>query len=79
MTKKEEKQIDTPGILFFCRECQKLTKEPKKVGAKYAYNCPVCKSDNVAFGTRKSICSYFHLKDRDLEEVYGEEVSKVTK
>lgn len=68
---EEEKKSEIPGILFFCRECQKLVKEPKKVANKYVYKCPVCSSDNVAFGTRSSICSYFHLKDRDLEEAFS--------
>lgn len=63
--KKEEKS--GPNILFFCRECQHIVKEPKKVGNKYVYKCPDCKTDNVAFGTKKSICSYFRLKEKDLK------------
>ncbi|MBU1019518.1 MAG: hypothetical protein ABII07_05890 [Patescibacteria group bacterium] len=71
MTTEEKQLVDAPDILFFCRECQKIVKEPKKIGSKYIYKCPVCSSENVAFGTRKSVCSYFHVKDKELEEIYG--------
>ncbi len=62
----EEKKNSVSNILFFCRDCQKVVAEPKKVGSKYVYKCSVCDGKNVAFGTKKSICDYFHLKDRDL-------------
>lgn len=34
-----------------------------KVGRKYVYRCPVCGTKNVAFGTEKSIRSFYHVED----------------
>lgn len=48
-------------IVFYCKDCRKIIKG-EKVGAKYVYKCPDCKSENVAFGTPKSINSFYHLK-----------------
>ncbi len=65
MTEEQENK-PTSNIVFFCRDCQKVVAKPEKVGAKYIYKCSVCKGDDVAFGTKKSICDYFHLKEKDL-------------
>lgn len=66
MTDEKDNSSKIPNILFFCRDCQKVVPDPKKIGAKYAYQCPTCDSKNVAFGTKRSICDYFHLKEKDL-------------
>ena len=63
---KEEKTEHVPNILFFCRDCQKVVTGPKKIGSRYIYQCPICNGKNVAFGTKRSICDYFHLKEKDL-------------
>ncbi len=61
---KEKNKIS--NILFFCRDCQKVVPDPKRIGKKYSYKCSACDGKNVAFGTKKSICDYFHLKEKDL-------------
>ncbi len=61
----ENKTEPTPTseipIVFYCKDCRKTIKG-EKVGAKYVYKCPDCKSENVAFGTPKSITNFYHLK-----------------
>lgn len=61
----ENNQEQTPAaeipIVFYCKDCRKIIKG-EKVGAKYVYKCPDCKSENVAFGTPKSINNFYHLK-----------------
>ena len=47
-------------IVFYCRDCEKIV-EGVKVGRKYAYKCPACHSKDVAFGTEKSIKSFYNL------------------
>lgn len=47
-------------IVFYCKDCEKIV-EGVKVGRKYVYRCPVCKTKNVAFGTEKSIRSFYHV------------------
>lgn len=47
-------------IVFYCKDCEKIV-EGMKVGRKYVYRCPVCKTKNVAFGTEKSIRSFYHV------------------
>ncbi len=63
---EEQEKKSTSNIIFFCRDCQKVVDKPQKVGSKYVYKCPICDGKGVAFGTKKSICDYFHLKEKDL-------------
>lgn len=56
---------DQPGaapirIVFYCKDCRKIV-EGMKIGKKYVYKCPLCQSKNVAFGTEKSIRSFYHV------------------
>lgn len=57
----EEDQWEEQKIVFFCTECEKLV-NPQKKAKKLKFYCPECKSENVAYGTEKSICDYFHLQ-----------------
>lgn len=67
MNETEEKQPSKlPSILFFCRDCQKIVFDPKKVGNKYTYACSVCNGKNVVFGTKKSILNYFRIKECEI-------------
>lgn len=50
-------------ILFYCRDCNKVVLNPKKKGDKYEYECPMCKGERVAFGTKAAICDFFNIKD----------------
>lgn len=49
-------------IVFFCKDCEKIV-VGVKVGGKYVYKCPLCGTKNVAFGTEKSIRSFYRVKD----------------
>ncbi len=62
---------DPNDIVFFCKDCEEIV-ETNRVGNKYVYKCKKCGTKNVAFGTRKSIYSFFHVddaqKDKNSEE-----------
>lgn len=47
-------------VVFYCKDCRKIV-EGIKVGNKYVYKCPSCHTKNVAFGTEKSIKSFYHV------------------
>lgn len=57
-------KTDTFGdaIVFYCKDCEKIVKT-KSVGHKYVYKCNECGTKNVAFGTMKSIKSFFHIEE----------------
>lgn len=50
------------GVVYYCKDCEKIV-DADQVGRKYVFRCRVCKTKNVAFGTDKSIRSYFHVYD----------------
>ena len=64
----ERKFVDETGIpakiVYFCKDCQKLI-TPKRIGKKLRFKCDECKGENVAFGTEKSIQSYFDVKPKE--------------
>ena len=49
-------------VVFFCKDCEKIV-ACIKIGGKYVYKCPLCHTKNVAFGTEKSIRSFFRVKE----------------
>jgi hypothetical protein len=50
-------------ILYYCKDCEKIV-DAQKVGRKYVFRCPICKTKNVAFGTEKSLNNFFHIEDK---------------
>ncbi|MBU1151606.1 hypothetical protein KJ632_02135 [Patescibacteria group bacterium] len=74
MTNKTEENND---IVFYCKDCEELV-DTNRVGNKYVYTCKKCGTKNVAFGTKKSISSFFHLDD-DKEEEKVEEKGEAEK
>lgn len=50
------------NVVFYCKDCEKIV-ETNKVGSKYVYTCKLCGTKNVAFGTKKSIYSFFHVQE----------------
>lgn len=58
----DKKFLDENGmpakIVYYCRDCEKIT-TPKRIGKKFQFSCSACKGDNVAFGSEKSILSYY--------------------
>jgi DNA replicative helicase MCM subunit Mcm2 (Cdc46/Mcm family) len=69
----EESKSNTGNVVFYCKDCEKIV-DTNKVGSKYVYTCKLCGTKNVAFGTKKSIFSFFHVQDEP--EVKPVEVSK---
>lgn len=53
---------ETVKVVFYCKDCEKIV-AGIKVGNKYVYKCPLCHTKNVAFGTEKSIRSFYYIKD----------------
>ena len=68
MTEKKEKteKVEDP-IIFYCKDCEEVA-ETHRVGNKYVYKCKKCGTKNVAFGTKKSIYTFFRLDDKDLKK-----------
>ncbi|PIQ78388.1 hypothetical protein COV82_01040 [Candidatus Peregrinibacteria bacterium CG11_big_fil_rev_8_21_14_0_20_46_8] len=56
----------TPRIVFYCKDCHDLV-DGIKIGKKYVYRCAKCGTKNVAFGTEKSIRSFYHVEDKPAE------------
>ena len=60
----DRKFIDDTGapskIIYYCRECKKEVK-PKRIGKKFKFSCTECKGNNVAFGSEKSLSSYYKI------------------
>jgi len=52
-----------PNIVFYCKDCQEVG-EVSRVGSRYVYTCNTCGTKNVAFGTMRSIESFFHLAEK---------------
>lgn len=59
MTTENRKDTD---IIFFCKDCQEVV-ETNRFGKKYVYMCKKCGTKNVAFGTVRSISTFFRLDD----------------
>lgn len=57
---QEKKEEPVVRIVFYCKDCEKLV-EGMKVGRRYVYRCPLCKTKNVAFGTEKSIRNFYRV------------------
>lgn len=60
----EEEGLDqeTAGVLFFCRNCQKIVQvEKKQTKKKMQFACKECGKKEIAFGTETSIQNYFHI------------------
>ena len=74
--KKPEGEAKSP-ILFYCKDCEKIV-DANKIGRQYVYKCGICGTKNVAFGTDKSIKSFFRVKEEKKvkEEVVVEEKEK---
>jgi hypothetical protein len=57
-----------PNIVYYCKDCEKIV-DAERVGRKYVFKCPICKTKNVAFGTEKSIKSFYHVSEEETGEV----------
>ncbi len=50
-------------ILYYCKDCEKIV-DAQRIGRKYVFKCPICKTKNVAFGTDKSLNNFFHIDEK---------------
>lgn len=70
-TNVDKKFIDENGIatkiIYYCRECKEII-IPKRIGKKFQFSCPKCKSANVAFGSEKSIANYYKIPEGKLHK-----------
>ncbi len=57
----EENPFPRGQIVFYCKFCKKLI-NAERVGKKYLYKCPDCKSKDIAIGTENSIRAYYKIK-----------------
>ena len=66
----DKKYIEETGvptkIIYYCQDCKKIIK-PKRIGKKFRFSCPECKGDNVAFGSEKSIKTYYKIPSAEPE------------
>lgn len=58
-------------VIFYCKDCGKIV-DTEKVGKKYVYKCKLCGTKNVAFGTEKSIRSFFRIAEEEKKEAKKE-------
>ena len=49
-------------IIYYCKDCDKIV-DAQRIGRKYVFRCPICRTKNVAFGTEKSIKNFFHIEE----------------
>lgn len=63
MPKEDEMMVDP--LVYFCKSCNRLVQNPKaKSKAKpYTFFCPECKEENISWGTKRSVYSFFHLNE----------------
>lgn len=47
-------------IVFYCKSCKKII-AAERVGKKYQYKCPECKSKDIAIGTEQSIRNFYRV------------------
>lgn len=59
----EQKSKKSP-IIFYCKDCEEIV-DTNRVGRKYVYKCKKCGTKNVAFGTEKSIGTFFRLEEKE--------------
>ncbi|MBD3360930.1 hypothetical protein GF366_03965 [Candidatus Peregrinibacteria bacterium] len=59
----DNKIKDSDSIIFYCKDCEKIV-DTERVGRKYVYKCKKCGTKNVAFGTERSIRSFFRLDEK---------------
>jgi hypothetical protein len=62
----EDKSKKGP-IIFYCKDCEEIV-DTNQCGRKYVYKCKKCGTKNVAFGTEKSIYTFFRLEEEKDEK-----------
>jgi len=73
MDKNDQDNKERGKIVFFCKDCEEIV-DTNRVGRKYVYTCKKCRTKNVAFGTEKSIATFFRLDEK--EEKKGKDKKK---
>ncbi len=60
----EEQKSKKSPIIFYCKDCEEVV-DTNRAGRKYVYKCKKCGTKNVAFGTEKSIGTFFRLEEKE--------------
>lgn len=65
-----EEVTDAPiKIIYYCKDCKRIVDASSRKGKKnYSFSCKLCKGKEVAYGTEKSIISYYRIRPAQLEE-----------
>jgi len=63
-----DKKSEKGNVIFYCKDCEEIV-DTDRCGRKYVYKCKKCGTKNVAFGTTRSIHSFFHVKEDDIDDV----------
>ena len=58
---KSEDAVVDEKISFYCKDCKEFV-DAKKRGKKLSFSCEKCKGQRVAFGTKKSLESFYSVK-----------------
>lgn len=64
-----------PNIVYYCKDCEKIV-NAQQVGRKFVFRCTICKTKNVAFGTDKSLRSFYHIEEEGSEKRVRKKVAK---
>ena len=59
-----ELKVKKGPIVFYCKDCEEIV-DTIQFGRKYVYKCKKCGTKNVAFGTEKSINTFFRLEEKE--------------
>ncbi len=68
---------ESDPIIFYCKDCEDIV-DVAQLGRKYVYKCKKCHTKNVAFGTEKSIRSFFRLEELKKPSTPEEETKEET-
>ncbi len=59
---KDEKDIQSDSLAFYCKRCEKSVKAIQ-TKRKFTFRCPICSKAEVAFGTELSVKNFYRIKE----------------
>ncbi len=60
---EDKTEEELQPIVFYCKKCKEVVKANRK-GKTLVFICPLCKKNNIAIGTKKSIENFYHISDK---------------
>lgn len=61
MNKQNNEKDAKKTIQFYCKDCKQIV-DTRRIGQKYVYICQKCGTKNVAFGTEKSLATFYRIE-----------------